>query len=284
MIKIVTDSATDVPDDLIRRYGITSVPNYVRIGQRVYRDMVEIDQSEILRRMVVDKVVVKTSQCSPGDFLQAYRELTADGSTVISIHLSSKLSGIYQSATLARTMLPDRDIHVVDTGTGSMASGFAVIAAARLAHLGKTREHILQAARAMAERARIFLTCDSLECICRNGRISRAQALIGSLFSIRPVLSVQDGVLAAVDRVRGAQKVIPRLVELCRQHIPEGTRVSVAVGHVDVLDRAKALAAELQKVLNIGEMFIFRTGAAITANLGPGTFGVMFCPEEPITS
>lgn len=283
MIKIVTDSATDVPDALVRKYGITSVPNYVRIGQRVYRDRVEIDQSEILRQMVENRVIVKTSQASPGDFLQAYRELTADGSTVISIHLSSGLSGIFQSATLARNMLPDRDIHVVDTGTGSMASGFTVIGAARLAHLGKTKEHILQAARAVADRARIFLTCDSLEYIYRNGRISRAQALIGQLFSIKPVLSVQDGVLAAVDRVRGAQKVIPRLVELCRQHIPEGTRVTLAVGHVDVLERAKTLAAELQKVLNIGEMFVFRTGAAITANLGPGAFGVMFCPEDLIS-
>ncbi|MHB8928874.1 MAG: DegV family protein [Bacillota bacterium] len=280
MIKIVTDSATDVPDDLARENGITCVPVYVTIGTKVYKDGVEIDQPELVRRMVEEKLVARTSQPSPGDFLAAYRDLTADGSAVISIHISSGFSGTVQAANLARNMLPDRDITVIDTETASMTSGFAVLAAARTAQLGATKEQIIQAARGAARRARIFLTVDSLEFLLRNGRIGRAQALIGSILSIKPVLTVQDGVIAAFDRVRGAQKVIPRLVELCRQHIPEGTRVSIAIGHVDVVDKARALATELQKALNVGELFIFRTRAAITANVGPGAYGVMFCPEE----
>jgi len=280
MIRIVTDSATDVPDELARENGITNVPVYVTIGTRVFRDEVDIDQPGLLRRMVEDKLVARTSQPSPGDFLAAYRELTADGSAVISIHISTGFSGTVQAATLARNMLPDRDITIVDTGTASMAAGFTVLVAARLAKLGKTKDEILGAVRGAIKRAGVFLTVGSLDYLQRNGRIGRAQALIGSLLSIRPILTVQDGVITAVDRVRGAQRLIPRFVELVRQHVPEGVRVNIAVGHVDVLDKARALAAELQKALNVGELFIFRTRAAITANLGPGTFGVLFCPEE----
>ncbi|MHB8946337.1 MAG: DegV family protein [Bacillota bacterium] len=279
MIKIVTDSATDVPDDLAREAGITRIPVYVTIGTNVYKDGVEIDQAGLVRRMVDEKLVVRTSQPSPGDFLEVYRDLTADGSPVISIHISSGFSGTVQTAILARNMLPERDITVIDTETASMAAGFTVLAAARLARLGKSKDEILAAIRGVLKRTGLFLTVGSLEHLQRNGRIGRAQALIGSILSIRPILTVQDGVITAFDRVRGAQKVIPRLVEIYRQHIPEGVKVSVAIGHVDVVDTARALAGELQKVFNVGELFIFRAGAAISANLGPGAFGVMFCTE-----
>lgn len=276
-VGIVTDTVSDVPDDIARDLGITIVPAVIKFGDEEVKDRVEMDIKTFLTRLTVTKEPVRTSQPSPGEFVEAFREAARDRTAVVSVQPSSKLSGTYQSACIARDIVAQEGcrVEVVDTRNGSMAQGWAVIEAARAALAGLPLEDVVEKVKDVSRKVKTFLTLDTLTYLQRNGRLGRVQALLGSLLQLKPILTVRDGEFALADAAVGTSQVMSRLILCIRRSVAEGGRVALAVVHVSAREKAEQLRDELSRLYDVVESLITETGPAIAANVGPGGFGAM---------
>ncbi len=280
-VRIVTDSTADLFPQQLEEYKIGMVPLKVRFGEEVFRDGVDMTPEAFFEKLAVSTHHPSTSQPSPGEYAETYRRLLEEGAeSIISIHLSSRLSGSFESARIARSMLEEADIEVVDSKLASMGYGLIVLEAARAAAQGAGKEEVLRLVTETLQRARIYFAVDTLEYLEKNGRIGRAQALLGSLLNIKPILTLDnDGYVAAREKVRGAKKVIPRLLEIIREHVPPGSRIRCAVVHGDAEDRALQVQAELEKTYQVDEVPLHWIGPVIGTHTGPGTLGIVYYPE-----
>lgn len=280
MIKIVTDSTADLPAAVARQHNIEIVPLYLHFGDQVFKDGQDLDIDRFFDLLTHSPKLPTTSQPSPGDFVDLYKRLTADGSTVISIHLSSKLSGTYASACTARDMLPDANIHIVDTWFISLNLGWMALEAARLASAGASADAIVERLAVMKERSRLYLTVDTLEYLHKGGRIGGAQALVGAILQMKPILVLQDGRVEAFERIRTRVKAIARLKQIALDSVAGAQQVRLGVLHTRVPDQAQALHDELVAQLdNLVETAISEVGPVIATHVGPGALGVVFMAE-----
>ncbi|MGE5508894.1 MAG: DegV family protein [Chitinophagales bacterium] len=280
-VKIVTDSTADLPESLVRKYGVTVVPLNVHFGDEVYQDGVDIWASEFYYKLQNGSSLPKTSQPSPGDFLKVYLELTDDGSEVASLHLSKQFSGTWQSAQMAEEMLEGKGrVAVIDSASASMGLGLIVLDAARRAAGGASLEEVAAAAQRASERLSLYFVVDTLEWLQKNGRIGRAAAFLGSVLNLKPVLTVENGIVAPVDKVRGKGKAVARMFELTRQRVGERpSRLSVL--HADRPEEAAELAEQARREFNCVEApIISEVGPIVGTHVGPGTLGLIGLPEE----
>lgn len=274
-VKIVTDSGADIPKPLAEELDIAVVPLTVHFGDEEFKDGVDLELSEFYRRLHAGGQP-RTTQPSPADFEAVYRRLQADADAIVSVHLSSELSGTMQSASIAAAMDGiDVPVHVVDSRSASLGIGMLAVEAARMAKAGASAEDIVQHLEAMVARQKVLFLVDTLEYLQRNGRIGRAQAFVGGLLNIKPLLTIDDGVVAPLERARGRAKARARLLELVTQGA-QGQRVKVAVMHADALEEAESLASELRSRLDVEELVVGQLGATIGTHAGPGTLGVVF--------
>ncbi|MDX9872280.1 MAG: DegV family protein, partial [Clostridia bacterium] len=212
-VKIVTDSTADLPAALRSAYDITVMPLKVIFKDEIYREGVDITIPAFFEKLAGTEQLPTTSQPSPAEFQEVYEELTADGSTVISMHISSKMSGTIQSAMLAKKNLPDRDIRVIDSGKVTMALGLGVLVGARAAQAGRSADEVEALVQEMFNhKIKIYFMVDTFENLQKGGRIGKAAALLGTLLNIKPILTVEDGLVAPFEKVRGKTKAVERLV------------------------------------------------------------------------
>lgn len=281
-VRIVTDSTADLPPALAAEHGVSVVPLRVIFGSESLRDGVDIGGARFYERLRTDPNPARTSQPSPGEFAEVYRRLGQDGSAIVSVHISSKLSGTFQSAEIARDACRGQEIHTVDTRSASLGIGLAVLAAARAARAGAAPAEVAATARRVAEKMTVVFTVETLEFLARNGRIGKAQALLGSLLSIKPVLSLEDGIVAPIDRVRGRSRAIERMLEVLWQRVPPGAGVRGAVMYAgaEAEADAAAIAARLRGAYPGVDLVTGELGATIGTHAGPGTVGVCAYREE----
>ena len=202
-VKIVTDSLSDIVDGVSGELGITVVPLYVRFGEKVYRDRVEITTDEFYHRLVHDDILPTTTQPSPGDFLDAFNKLAKETDEILVIVVSSKLSGTYQSALQAKSMVEGKcRIEVIDSETVIMGLGLVVLSAAKAARDGAGFGELIDLVRGAIPRSHAIMSFDTLKYLAKGGRIGRAQGLLGSLLSVKPILTVKEGEVSPVTRVR----------------------------------------------------------------------------------
>jgi DegV family protein with EDD domain len=272
-VKIVTDSGADLPEQLARELGITVVPIYVRFGEEVYRDRVSISEDEFYERLTHDPVHPNTTQPGPQDFLEAYQELSADADGIVSIHITGKLSGTYNSALMARDMLETGcPVEVVDSETLSMSVGLMVIAAAEMAKAGESMDKIVaEVKKAMPESSMLFLL-DTLEYLRRGGRIGKAKALLGSVLNLKPMLTVKDGELVPAGQVRTRAKGMDKLFEYVKN---AGNIQDLAVVYNTTPDEAQTLAERIGSVFDREKIRIARVGPGLGAHGGPGAMLVV---------
>jgi DegV family protein with EDD domain len=285
-LAIVTDSTSDLPEDLLRQHDITAIPLTVDLGGRSYRDRVDLSPDEFYRLLVEQGGVHRTSQPAPGVFLEAYRKLLDAGKKVIAIHLSGVLSGTCRAAELARQSLLDQgaaaeDLTVVDSLNGSMGLGWQVLAAAEAATLGQGREEVLRLVARVRERVRIFFHVANLEYLRRGGRVGAVSALVGSLLNIIPLLTVVNGGVVAAAKLRGKPQVLRKHLELVSEAWTAaqaaGSRFYLSVLHAHALEEAKALRDRLVGHLGLVEPpLLVETGPVIGGHVGPGSVGVSF--------
>lgn len=273
-IHVVTDSGGDLPLEVRERLGIHVVPLTVQFGDEIFKDGVEISVGEFYTRLKADALIPSTCQPSPADFVEMYEKIAEPGDTIISIHLSSKMSGTYQSAVLASTMIdPSIQVKTIDSRAASLGIGLVAVAAAEAAQAGKDLDGILADAQHAIDHLQVYFVVDTLEYLQKNGRIGLASALMGTLLNIKPILTLVDGQVAPFEKVRGKSKALKRIRELTSEFKAQNPdkKLRAALSHADNYTEAKKFADELPNILDLdGEVLIGDIGPTIGVHTGPG--------------
>jgi DegV family protein with EDD domain len=273
-VAIFTDSASDMEPGPAAAEGITVIPLLVTFGSDTYKAGVELSTAAFWERMVApDAPFPKTAASSPGEFKEAYEAAFAAGAeAIVSVHVAGTLSGTIKSAQIARDMLPDREIHVVDSQGASMGEGILARLGVELAADGRSAAEIAETLETRASDIRIYLTLDTLEYLKKGGRMSGAQAAIGTLLSVKPIIRVRDGIVDTIDKVRTRTKARERMIELiCERPIER-----MAILHTispDVEAFRDAVLARAPGGLDPADVTIDLVGASVGPHLGPGCVG-----------
>jgi fatty acid kinase fatty acid binding subunit len=270
-IAIVTDSTADLPSQLARNRSISVVPLTLNFEGRSLLDGVDIRPSEFYRKLPNATTHPTTSQPSAGRFAEAYSELLADHSDVISIHISEKLSGTYASAVQGAEMTDSKRVHVIDSQLVSMSLGLLTLAASEMVSRGDGASSIVERVNSMRENVQTYFSVATLEFLRRGGRIGRASAMLGSVLQVKPVLCIRDGLVTPLERVRTFDRALNRVVELTRE-VDRGKGLCVIVGHADAEADADRVARELEP--HCETLMIQPLGPVVGAHAGPGVVGV----------
>jgi DegV family protein with EDD domain len=276
-LRIVTDSTADLPADIIGRYNITVVPLKVFFGEEVFLDGVEITSEEFFRRQTAGESS-STSQPSPAEFVEYYSPLVKAGHEIISIHISGHMSGTVQSANLARTMLNHPGLEVVDSGLGGVALGILVLNAARAAEEGKSRTEVLDLISRWQRELEVYFMVDSLEYLQRGGRIGKAQAFLGTLLNVKPLLTIEGGLVCPHEKVRGKSKALARIISILGEKMGFGSRIQCLVTHGDFAEGAEELKKGLRANFDCAEIIDTRLGTVVGTHVGPSLAGCVCLP------
>jgi DegV family protein with EDD domain len=274
-VAIFTDSASDMDPAEAAAAGIGIVPLLVTFGEDTFRAGVDLDTKAFWDRMTApDAPFPKTAASSPADFKAAYERAFEDGAeAIVSIHVADTLSGTLKSARIARDMLPDREIHLVDSQGASMAEGILARMGVEMAADGRSAEEIADTLSQRARDLTIYLTLDTLEYLKKGGRISGAQAAIGTLLSVKPIIEVKDGVVETAERVRTRGKARERMVELATQRPIERMSILHTLSP-DVEAFREAMLARVPD-LDPSDVSIEIVGASVGPHLGPNCIGIV---------
>ena len=272
-IKVVTDSTSDLPPELAEELDIAIVPLNVMFGTETYKDNVDLTADEFYERLQTGDVLPKTSQPSPGDFVQVYDEVGKDADGILSVHISAKVSGTYNSAVQAvGETAATCPIEVVDSNLFSMALGVVAVTAARAARDGATLEEAREAAMGAIGRARCIAMFDTLEYLAKGGRIGKARAMVGTLLKFKPMIQARDGEIHELAKPRTNAKAVAKLKQIARGFAPAE---AVCVMYSTTPDMAQQVADDLSDMLPDGtEPIITRFGPVIGTYAGPGAVGV----------
>lgn len=284
-VRVVTDSTAYLPAALVEQHGIEVVPLVVVVAGKERIEGRDISADEVAAALR-DYTVVTTSRPSPEVFAELYRRLADDGAThIVSVHLSSQMSGTYDAAVLAARESPV-PVEVVDSQTIGMAMGFAVVSGAEAARAGEDAASVTAAVRERLGPSAVMFYVHTLEHLRRGGRIGAASALLGSALSIKPILAVRDGRIVPLEKVRTSARAMARLETLVAEQARAcGVHVDVAVHHLDAAERASATAAHLRAMLPEARSVLeVELGAVVGAHVGPGTVAVALSPRpgDPI--
>lgn len=279
-IAIVTDSAAALPAELAERYRIHIVPVLLHWDNQTYRDGVDITAGEVYRRLRQAKSLPTTSAPSVGDFLQVYTQLRQEAEGIVSIHLSSSLSAVYQAARAAKEAVSEViPVRLVDSGTAAMGQGFAALAAARVAAGGGDLEEVAREAERVSHRSFVFAMLDTLEYLRRSGRAARAVSLAASVLSIKPILYLDGrGDVNLLARPRTKEKALQIMLEEMERRVNDRP-VYAAVMHADALADAERLRREVMARFNCLELYITEFTPVMGSVTGPGVVGLAFYTE-----
>jgi DegV family protein with EDD domain len=276
-IAIVTDSTADLPRALAAARAVTLVPLTLHLDGQSLLDGVDITPAEFYRRLRVTTTHPTTSQPSPGRFAETYKALLEDHESIVSIHISEKLSGTVASAQQGAEMTDPARIRVIDSEVVSMSLGLMALVASTLAARGADPEAIEAKIVAMRPHVQTYFSVATLEFLRRGGRIGRANALLGSVLQVKPVLCIRDGLVTPLERVRTFDRALHRIVELTRA-LDKGRGVCMIVGHADAEADAERVAVELEPIADT--LMIQPLGPVVGAHAGPGVVGVGCYPAE----
>jgi DegV family protein with EDD domain len=273
VVRIVTDSTADLTKEQQQAAGITVVPLNVHFGDQVFRDHVDLTADEFFRRLKASAQLPRTSQPAVGVFEEAYRTLRQNGDEIVSVHLSSKVSGTYNSALMAAKAVDEGTIDVVDSLSTSMALGFLALEGASLARAGKDRATIAERLRALVPKARVICAVDTLTYLERGGRIGKARALLGSLLNVKPILELKDGEVVPIGRARGRPQALSRLVELLER---DGKVSQLAIMHGAASADAEQLRERVAASYPGLDILLTEIGAVLGTHTGPGVIGFTY--------
>ena len=273
-IKIVTDSTTDLPKELLERHRVEVIPLTVLIGGDTHYDNVTITPEEFLRRMKQTDELPKTSQPSVGVIAEVYDRLGAGGDTILSIHMTSGMSGTYSAACAAAEMSDSR-VEVVDSQMISQALGFQVLEAARRAEDGETVEAIKARLEEIRSGTTLLVVVDTLDNLIKGGRIGRAAGLIGRILNVKPIAMLKDGVYSPFAKVRTASQIIEKLTECMESDFRGRTVRGIGISHADNLPLAERIRAAAARLTDAPALVRPAT-PVITTHTGPGAIGLMY--------
>jgi DegV family protein with EDD domain len=267
---VVTDSTADLPDEWRERYEIEVVPLKVLFGEETFRDGVDMNNEEFFRRLTASTKLPTTSAPSPGEFAELYSRLAQDHDGCISIHIGAQLSATAEAARVGAQSAEGFRVNVIDSGTVTMPMAFLCQMAAECA----TLEEATAAVEQRVPKCRVLALLDTLRYIEMGGRVSRAQAMIGTMLDLKPLLLVAGGEqVKAVDRVRTRSRAIPRMIEFLKADLPVE---HAAVMHAQAPEEAERIAADLRRELPDLELPIGQIGSVLGTHTGPKALGLVY--------
>ena len=281
-VTIITDSTAYLPQNLVDNLSIQVIPLYVIWGEDTYKDNVDITSEEFYQMLQTSKVMPSTSQPSPQDFINIYKPLVDQKKDILSIHISSKLSGTIDSVQQAKKTLAYERLMIVDSLSTSMAMGFVVLAAARAANEGKTLEECTKIAQKAIKDTHVYFVVDTLEFLKRGGRIGGASAFLGTALDLKPVLYIHEGKIEGFEKVRTKRKALNRLVQICVDIIGEKKPIHFCVMHSVAVDDANFVKESLTSRFDKNEIIEFLEAGlspVIGTHVGPGAVAVAFMTE-----
>jgi DegV family protein with EDD domain len=277
-VKIMTDSSADLPQKWTREYNIMIVPLKVYFGEEIYKDGIDIWSDEFYNLLRNEAVLPDTSEPSPNEFLTIYQTASAED-TIIGIFISQEMSATIRSAKSGAELLENGPkVEIIDSGFVSMALGLIVIKAARMAKTNATAEEIIAAIHEWQKKMTVYFTPSSLEYLYRTGRIGKASIMVGSLFNIKPILSIENGVIVPADKIRGNfQKVATAMIEKLVERYGK-TPLMICVLHTEMPEVAQILQRTAEENLNIAESYPSIVGPVVGSHVGLDTIGIVAIP------
>ena len=285
-VAIVTDSCASIPDNLLINLNIAWVPYYIHRGKEVLRDLVTIQRDAFYQWLPSARELPTTASPGPGDYLAIYNHLVNETGVeqIVSIHMTSKGSGAYQAAKAAQSMigetLPNIRIEVIDTLNVSMCHGWMVIEAARAALAGKSLVNILEIVGKMIPVTRMIQTADTLRYLYMGGRIGRAKHMVGTLLNIKPLISMEDGVIVPLGQARSRQRAYQMMVDKVEEAVGYMGKIKVAYVHAAAPQDVGKLRSLVEHRLDCVETIIAELTPALGVHTGPGTAGLCYFPSS----
>lgn len=282
MIRIVTDSTCDLPEGQIAQLHVRVVPIHLLFGSEEYQEGVTLSYHEFFHKVDTLGIVPKTSQPSPGDFMQVYRQLASEGATtILSLHVTGRLSGTVRSAQMAAESVKEEvEVRVFDSLAGSAALGFMILEAQEMLTHGATADQVLARWTVIRDHLGIFFYLDTLKYARMSGRVGAMQSSLASILHIKPLIALNDGLLDVAERVRSRKAALSRLVEMAVERAA-GRPVNMAVVHAEDLDGSQALLIQARRAMDCRQTFVARLATSLVTNLGVGTLGIVVYPVVP---
>jgi DegV family protein with EDD domain len=275
MLRLAMDGAGDIPQQWMSDYDVQVIPINIHFENKMYLQGVDLTNDDFYHLADSTGVIPKTSQPTPNQFVEFYKRIAQAGDTIISLHVTSKLSGTFDSAVLAAHELKEQ-FHIIpfDSASGSAAMGYMCKEIRLLERAGATLQTILARLEEIRKNVTIVLTLDNLEYARRSGRVKALQAALASLVNIKPIVLLKDGVLDVSEKVRTRQRAINRVLEIVRQRVGDRL-VNAAVVHAQSQEAAQQLMQRVRETLHCQELILTDLSIGVAANLGPGTVGIV---------
>jgi DegV family protein with EDD domain len=275
-VAIVTDSTACIPAEYLQKYIISVVPLNLIFGHQMFLDGVDITPNQFYKKLVETKISPTTSQPSPDAFMRAYRKYLDEGYDIISIHISSNLSGTVDSATQAKNHLDSQRIEVIDSKSAAMALGYQTLTVARAAVEGASLKECKDLAEKSIHTTNALFTVATLEYLHRGGRIGGATAFLGTKLDLKPILELRDGRIEAITRVRTFNKAIDQMVANLEKQVDHKRPLRLVTMHANALTDAVNLLTRLREKFDITESFVSEISPVLGTHVGPGTVGIAF--------
>jgi len=280
MLRIVTDGAADILPEWKTEYGIDMIPVNILFGEKSYLQNEELDNEGFYKLVDETKRVPKTSQPSPHQFVEFYRKVAKKGDTILSIHVTAKLSGTYASAiAAAEEVKDDFKVFPIDSMSGSLGIGLMCREARKLERAGKSADEIVKYVEDIKNKVRVILTLDTLEYARMSGRVKTLQAALASVLNVKPIAVLRNGDLAMAERVRTRKAALDRVIEMAKEEFGDKP-IYLAVVHARDLNSGQMLLEDAKKHFNYRDTMISDLSISVAANLGPGTVGLVLYPVE----
>ena len=275
-IRIVVDSTSDLTDEIIEKYNIKMVPLTVNFENESFLDKVELSTKEFFDKLEAAEKLPTTTLVSPGTFVEVFSEILLEGDLVLGLFIASELSGTYDSARMAKDMIGSEDIHLIDTKSVCLGSFALVLEAIRLVEEKKPIEEIVNELEALKEKTVVVAALDTLKYLEKGGRLSKGQAVIGSLLNIKPIIAVKDGKISVIDKIRGRNKTIKWFDEWIEKNNFDLSDKTVLLFHGRAYEQLKVLRNTIEEKYNIKNIIEQEIGAVIGTHAGPGVLGIGF--------
>jgi DegV family protein with EDD domain len=279
MIRLVTDSTCDLPEGQLQRLDVAVVPITIHFGNEEYHEGEDLSYADFFRKVDELGIVPKTSQPSPGAFIQVYQQLALEGATtILSLHVTGMLSGTVRSAEMAADFVKDSvDVRVFDSLAGSAGTGFMILEASEMLAKGADAAAVLARWSDIRDHLGILFYLDTLRYARMSGRVGALQSSLASMLKIKPLIKLDKGMLNVAERVRSRKAALERLMQMAVDQA-NGRPVHLAVVHAEDQAGAEELLAEAQRRLDCQRTFIARLAPSLVTNLGIGTLGLVFYP------
>ncbi len=281
-VKIITDSCSDLSEGILQKYGIIMLPTPVHFGENVYGDRTELSPPEFYKKLDECTELPTTSMITPDTFAEEFKKALADGYKVLSINFSSELSGIFESAVIAKKNIGSDDIHVIDSRSASVGLGLSVYQAARALREGKKLKEIIELTEYNCSHMEHVFAVGSLEMLKRGGRISKGKAFVGNVLNIKPILHFEDGEIVPYSRTRGKKKMLEFLIQTMEERGHNLVEQTIGINYSGNPELAEEVKNMIIDRFGTEEFLISEIGAAIGSHVGRNTVSVFFLNKEKV--